>query len=161
MGHLRLWKGAALALAAVISVQCGATLRLDRPVDRATARQFGEIRLEEGTECIVRLMTGDTVRGRLERIGSDRIDLRLPDAFRGHALHSIRHADVALLARVVKMSNARRGWIGAATGAAVVAPFGVSMTGDMMLAGAILGALIGRGTGGSRAEVVFERQPSP
>jgi hypothetical protein len=43
----------------------------------------------------------------------------------------------------------------------VVAPFGVSMTGDMMLAGAIVGALIGRGTGNSRAEVVFERQPSP
>jgi hypothetical protein len=106
-------------------------------------------------------MIGETVRGRLERIGSDRIDLRVPDAFRGHVLHSIRHADVALLARVVKLPNARRGWIGAAIGAAVVAPFGVSMTGDMMLGGAILGGLIGRRTGDSRAEVVFERQPSP
>jgi hypothetical protein len=75
--------------------------------------------------------------------------------------HSIRHADVALVAKIVKMPRARRGWIGAAIGAAVVAPFGVSMTGDMMLAGTVVGALIGRGTGPSRAEVVFERQRLP
>jgi hypothetical protein len=163
MRHFPVLKGAVLAMAAALSVHCAraTTLPLDRPADRPASGQLADVRLEEGTECIVRLMTGDTLRGRLERIGSDRIDLRLPDAFRGHVLHSIRHPDVALLAQVVKTSNARRGWVGAAIGAAVVAPFGVSMTGDMMLAGAILGALIGRGTGDSRAEVVFERQPSP
>jgi hypothetical protein len=163
MRYVPVLRSAVLALAAALSAHCAAvtTLPLDRPVDRPATGELAGVRLEKGTECIVRLMTGDPVRGRLERIGSDRIDLRLPDAFRGHVLHTIRHADVALLARVVKMSNARRGWIGAAIGAAVVAPFGVSMTGDMMLAGAIVGALIGRGTGNSRAEVVFERQPSP
>jgi hypothetical protein len=163
MRYFPVLRSAVLGLAAALSVHCATatTLPLDRPVDRPATGQLADVRLEEGTECIVRLMTGDTVRGRLERIGSDRIDLRLPDAFRGRVLHSIRDADVALLARVVKRSNARRGWIGAAIGAAVVAPFGVSMTGDMMLAGAVLGALIGRGTGNSRAEVVFERQPSP
>jgi hypothetical protein len=162
MRHVRVLKGVWLALAAALSVQCAAatTLRLDRPVDRPATGQLADVRLEKGTECIVRLMTGDTVRGRLERIGGDRIDLRLPDAFTGHVLHSIRHADVALLARVMKMSNARRGWIGAAIGAAVSAPFGVSRVGDMVLPAAVLGWLIGRRTGESRAEVVFERQPS-
>jgi hypothetical protein len=162
MRYFPVLKAGLLALAAALSVHCAAatTVPLDRPLDRPATGQLPDVRLEEGTECLVRLMTGDTVRGRLERIGSDRIDLRLPDAFRGHVLHSIRHPDVALLARVVKMSNARRGWIGAAIGAAVSAPFGVSRVGDMVLPAAVLGWLIGRRTGESRAEVVFERQPS-
>lgn len=123
--------------------------------------QLADVRLEEGTECIVRLMTGDTVRGRLERIGGDRIDLRLPDAFSGHVLHSILHSEVALLARVVKVSNTKRAWIGAAIGAAASVPFGISIAGDMVIPAALLGSLIGRGTWDSRVEVVFERQPSP
>ena len=135
MRHVLVLKGAVLALAAALSVHCAAAtaLPLDRPVDRPATGQLADVRLEEGTECIVRLMTGDTVRGRLERIGSDRIDLRLPDAFKGHVLHGIRHADVALLARVVKMSTTRRAWIGAAIGAAVSVPFGISMAGDMVI----------------------------
>jgi hypothetical protein len=163
MRHFPVLKGALLALAAALSVHCASatTLPLDRPADRPVSGQLADVRLEEGTECIVRLMTGDTVRGRLERIGSDRIDLRLPDVFRGHVLHSIRHADVALLARVVKMSNARRAWIGAAIAAALSVPFGISMVGDMVIPAALLGSLIGRSTGDSRAEVVFERQSLP
>jgi hypothetical protein len=161
MRHVPVLKGALLALAAALSVHCASatTLPLDRPVDRPVSGQLADVKLEEGTECIVRLMTGDTVRGRLERIGSDRIDLRLPDAFRGHVLHSISHADVAFLARVVKTPKVKRAWIGAAIGAAVSVPFGVSMAGDMVIPAALLGSLIGRGTGESRAEVVFERQP--
>ena len=62
-----------------------------------------------------------------------------------------------MLAKVVKMSKAKRGWIGAAIGAAVSIPFGVSMVGDMVVPAAILWAVIGRSTGDSRAEVVFER----
>ena len=163
MRHFPVLKGILFALAAALSVHCAraTTLPLDRPADRPASGQLADVKLEEGTECIVRLMTGDTVRGRLERIGSDRIDLRLPDAFRGHVLHSIRHADVALLARVVKRSNARRAWIGAAIGAAVSVPLGVSMAGDMVIPAALLGSLIGRRTGDSRAEVVFERLPRP
>ena len=163
MRHFPVLKGVLLALAAALSVHCAGatTLPLNRPADRPAGGQLADVRLEEGTECIVRLMTGDSVRGRLERIGSDRIDLRVPDAFRGHVLHSIRHADVALLARVVKMPNARRGWIGAAIAAAASVPFGISMVGDLVIPAAVLGALIGRRTGDSRAEVVFERQPSP
>jgi hypothetical protein len=59
------------------------------------------------------------------------------------------------------MSNVRRGWIGAAIAAAASAPFGISMVGDMVIPAAVLGSLIGRRTGDSRAEVVFERPPSP
>ena len=55
------------------------------------------------------------------------------------------------------MSKAKRGWVGAAIGAAVSVPFGISMVGDMVVPAAILGSLIGRSTGDSRAEVVFER----
>ena len=161
MRYVPVVKAVWLALAAALCAHCAAatTLPLDRPADRPPTGQFADVRLEKGTECIVRLMTGNTVRGRLERIGSDRIDLRLPDAFRGQVPHSIRHADVALLARVVKMSSARRGWIGAAIAAAASVPFGISMVGDMVIPAAIPGWLIGRSTGDSRAEVVFERQP--
>jgi hypothetical protein len=163
MRHFPVLKGVLPPLAAALSVHCASatTLPLDRPADRPARRQLADVKLEKGTECIVRLMTGETVRGRLHRIASDRIDLRLPDAFRGHVLHGIRHADVALLAKVVKMSNARRAWIGAAIGAAVSVPFGISMAGDMVIPAALLGSLIGRSTGDSRAEVVFERQPLP
>ena len=75
MRHFQVLKGALLALTAVLSVHCAsATTRpLDRPADRPVSGQLADVKLEEGTECIVRLMTGDTVRGRLERIASDRI----------------------------------------------------------------------------------------
>jgi hypothetical protein len=55
------------------------------------------------------------------------------------------------------MSKGARGWLGAGIGALVSLPFGISMVGDMMVPAAIVGALIGRATGDSRAEVVFER----
>ena len=80
MRYVPVSKGFWLALAAAFSAQCAAatTLPLDRPVDRPATGQLADVRLEKGTECILRLMTGDTVRGSLERIGNDRIDLRLP-----------------------------------------------------------------------------------
>jgi hypothetical protein len=161
MTVLRIVKRLFVLLAAVVGTQCasGAPTGIESGA-RPPATAFADVRLEEGTECIVRLMTGETVRGRLQRIGSDRIDLRLPDAFRGHVPRSIPHADVALLARVVKMSTTKRGWVGAAIGAAASAPFGVSMAGDMMIPAAPLGSVIARGTGDSRAVVVHERQPT-
>ena len=55
------------------------------------------------------------------------------------------------------MSKGTRGWLGAGIGALVSLPLGISMVGDMMIPAAIVGALIGRATGDSRAEVVFER----
>jgi hypothetical protein len=76
MRHFPVLKGVLLALAAALSVHCAGatTFPLDRPTHRPATGQLADVRLEEGTECIVRLMTGDTVRGRLERLGSDHID---------------------------------------------------------------------------------------
>jgi hypothetical protein len=62
-----------------------------------------------------------------------------------------------LVGRVKGRSSTTRGWIGAAIGAAVVAPFGISMTGDMTLLGAVVGGIIGRNSGNSHVEVLFER----
>ena len=59
------------------------------------------------------------------------------------------------------MSKGTRGWLGAGIGALVSLPFGISMVGDMMVPAAIVGALIGRATGDSRAEVLFERSGDP
>jgi len=163
MAVLRVVKGLFVLLAAVLGTQCasGAPIRIE-PGARPPATALADVGLPEGTECIVQLNSGETLRGRLERITVDRLDLKVA-ALVLHELpthHSIDHANVAMLARVVKMSKAKRGWVGAAIGAAVSVPFGVSMVGDMMIPAALLGSVIGRGTGDSRAEVVYERQPT-
>ena len=72
-----------------------------------------------------------------------RLELDVSGADGTVSRRSFAHADVALLAKVVKMSKAKRGWVGAAIGAAVSVPFGISMVGDMVVPAAILGSLIG------------------
>ena len=72
-------------------------------------------------------------------------------------VHSVDHADIAFVARVVGMSPRARGWVGAAIAAAASVPLGISMIGDMVVPAALIGSFIGRGTGGQRAEVVYER----
>ena len=62
---------------------------------------------------------------------------------------------------MVREPVGRRGWLGAAIGALVSLPFGISIVGDMVVPAAIAGALVGRATRGSRAEVVYERPPVP
>ena len=58
MRHFPVVRSAVLALAAALSVHCAAatTLPLERPVDRPATGQLADVSLEEGTECIVRLM---------------------------------------------------------------------------------------------------------
>jgi hypothetical protein len=70
-------------------------------------------------------------------------------------------ADVEVIAKMVTMSRARRGWIGAAIVAAASVPFGISMVGDMVVPAAIAGGLVGYHTGEPRAEVVYERRRVP
>ncbi len=101
------------------------------------------------------------VRGKLVAITADRLDLELWDPTVGRREWSADHADIVLVAKVVKMSKGARGCLGAAIGALASLPFAISMFGDMMVPAAIVGALIGRGTGDSRAEVVFERPAVP
>ena len=152
-------KGLSFVLAASLVTQCASAtpLRLDRSTRSAT-RALGDVTLPDGTECLVLSSGGEMVRGRIVRL-SDPLELEVRDRQGTVSRRSLAHADVVLLAKVVKMSKAKRGWVGAAIGAAVSIPFGISMVGDMVVPAALLGSLIGRNTGDSHAEVVFERHP--
>ena len=157
MPRFPVWKCMCLALSALVSTQCSTKpLRIHHGVN-PPARALADVSLADGAECIVRTSSGEVVRGRIERVSADplQFDVTAEDGLVSR--RSFAHADVAMLAKVVRMSKAKRGWIGAAIGAAVSIPFGVSMIGDMVVPAAILGAVIGRSTGDSSAEVVFER----
>ena len=152
--------GLCLVLAAGLATQCAsaAPLRIDRSA-ATSARALADVTLPDGAECIVRSSAGEIVRGRIVRVSADPLELDVRAEDGSVSRRRFAHADVVLLAKVVKMSKSRRGWVGAAIGAAVSVPLGISMVGDMVVPAAILGSLIGRSTGDSRAEVVFERQP--
>jgi hypothetical protein len=131
-------------------------LPLVRPVNSAIVTNLADLRFEPGTQCLVGLHGGGTLRGTCESNSGDRLELRWWDGTR-----SIPHAEITLVARVVKMSKGTRGWLGAGISALVSVPFGISIVGDMAVPAAIVGALIGRATGDSRAEVLFERPGEP
>ena len=151
-------KGVFLVLAATLLTRCASAtpIRIDQGAS-PPARALGDVSLPDGSECIVRSSGGEIVRGRVVRVSADPLQVDVSGADGTVSRRSFAHADVALLAKVVKMSKAKRGWVGAAIGAAVSVPFGISMVGDMVVPAAILGSLIGRSTGDSHAEVVFER----
>ena len=151
-------KGVFLVLAAVLLAGCASAtpIRIDQGAS-PPARALADVSLPDGSECIVRSSGGEIVRGRVVRVSVDPLQVDVSGADGTVSRRSFAHADVALLAKVVKMSKAKRGWVGAAIGAAVSVPFGISMVGDMVVPAAILGSLIGRSTGDSHAEVVFER----
>jgi len=149
-----------MLLLALSNAGCASVTRsvpIERPTGLAVTR-LSELRLPRGTDSIVRLVSGETVRGTLESVTLDQLELRLRGETGVMTQRSISHADIALVARVVRISTGARGCLGAAIGAVASLPFAISMFGDMMVPAAIVGALIGRGTGGARAEVVFERQ---
>jgi hypothetical protein len=150
-----------LALGALMSTHCASAtpLRIDHGVN-PPVRALADVSLPDGAECIVRTSSDEIVRGRIERISADPLQLEVTAEDGWVSRRSFAHAEVAMLARVVKMSKTKRGWIGAAIGAAVSIPFGISTVGDMVVPAAILGAVIGRSTGDSSAEILFER-PSP
>ena len=151
-------KGVFLVLAATLLTRCASAtpIRIDQGAS-PPARALADVSLPDGSECIVRSSGGEIVRGRVVRVSADPLQVDVSGADGTVSRRSFAHADVALLAKVVKMSKAKRGWVGAAIGAAVSVPFGISMVGDMVVPAAILGSLIGRSTGDSHAEVVFER----
>ena len=96
-----------------------------------------------------------TTEGKQAKI--TRMELRLDDE-EGTPTLRVDHNDVVFVARLVGKSKSRRGWIGAAVGALASLPLSISMPGDMMIPAALAGAGIGRATGDSRAEVIFERR---
>jgi len=151
-------KSLSFVLSAGLLTHCASAtpLRLDRS-DTTPAQALVDVSLPDGSECIVRSSGGEIVRGWVVRVSPDPLQVDVSGADGTVSRRSFAHADVALLAKVVKMSKVKRGWVGAAIGAAASVPFGISMVGDMVVPAAILGSLIGRSTGDSHAEVVFER----
>lgn len=132
-------------------------IRIQPPTVAATAC-LSDLRLPPGTDSVVRLGTGETVRGTIERNAESMLQLYPVGATAPDSLRRIPHDEVVLVARVVKNdSKRRRGWIGAAIAAAVSVPFGISMVGDMVIPAAIVGALIGRSTARTTAQIVFDR----
>lgn len=151
-----------MLLVALGSSACASGTRIVpmvRPANLA-ATDLEAVRLPAGTDCIVGLVGGETLRGRCEEITLDRLVLSSKASTGAVAPRSIPHADITLVARIVKMSKGARGCLGAAIGALISVPLGISMPGDMVIPASLVGALIGRSTGDSHAEVVFER-PDP
>lgn len=127
------------------------------PGPRPVVHDLSELRLDPGERCLVGVVGGQTIRGVFLRMSADRLELRLDDQ-EGTPTRRVDHSDVVFVARLVGKSKARRGWVGAAVGALVSLPFSISMPADMVIPAAIAGAIIGRSTGDSRAEVIFERR---
>ena len=136
-------------------------LPLVRPSNSAAVTNLTYLQLQPGTQCLVGLAGGERLRGTCESNSGDRLELRWWDETRAaERQRGSPHSAITRVARVVKMSKGTRGWLGAGIGALVSVPFGISMVGDMMVPAAIVGALIGRARGDSRAEVLFERPDS-
>lgn len=149
----------ALLVVTLVTASCATvphTPPIHRPAGRGVVR-IADLDLPRGADCIVKLAGGETIRGKVRGISSDRLVL---DDVEGTSIErSIDHDEIVLIARVVKMSKATRVRLGAAIGALLSLPLGISMVGDMVIPAALVGALVGRTTGDSRAEVVFERLP--
>ena len=146
-------------LVALCNSGCASAARIVPMVRPAnlTVADLANLRLPAGTNCIVGLVGGETLRGKCGEVTHDTLALSSRAPAGDVVQRSIPHADIALVARLVKMSKGARGRLGAAIGALISLPLGISMPGDMMIPAALVGALIGRSTGDSHAEVVFER----
>jgi hypothetical protein len=131
------------------------------PCHTPMASRLTDLQLASGAEVIVDLVGGETVRGAVKDQRSTELDLlaRVPGDH--DRRRTIAEADIQTIARLVGMSKRKRVWLGAAVGAAASLPFSISMFGDMVVPGAIGGALFGRGSGDVRTEVIFERGPQP
>lgn len=163
MSGLVVSRTASTLLVVLSTAGCSGVARtppLVRPAGVA-AERLVDLRLPPGTECVVRTVSGTVLRGKLQSVGSDRLEIDVWDAFAGHLPVSIDHADILQVAKVVRVPAGRRGWLGAAIGALISLPFGISMVGDMVIPGAFAGALVGRAARGSRTELVYERPPVP
>ena len=104
----------------------------------------------------MRLTAGELIRGRLVRVEVDAVVL---DASRhgGDATRRVFDADIASIGRVVGRSKPGRGGIGALVGAVLSLPLSMSMPGDAIVVGGLVGNLAGRATGDSRIEIVLLR----
>ena len=105
-------------------------------------------------DYVVATRDGRTTRGRVTTSGG-----ALVVAEPTRQPRVVPDADIVLVGVVAGASRTRRGWIGAAIGAVVSLPFGISIKGDMVVPAAILGAQVARRTGDERVEVLLDRRP--
>ena len=125
------------------------------------ASALADVRLSPGTVCVVHLVSGAVIRGRLAHVSRDRVELDVESGNGALDRRVIDHADLDVMARMTTMSRRKRARIGALVGALASLPFGISQFADMVIPAAIAGAVIGHNTGNERAEIVFERRRTP
>jgi len=151
--------GVAAALTLVLAGGCAATptARLRTfPVPAGPVVSLAEVRLAPNADCVVGLNSGDVVRGKLVAVEVDAVVL---DTARhgGDATRRVNDADIASIGRVLGRSKPRRGGIGALAGALLSLPLSLSMPGDAVVVGGLLGNFVGRATGDSRIEILLQR----
>jgi len=148
--------GAACAMALDASGCAHATrpVVLESPAAASVSR-LSDLRSMPGADVVVVLRTGEIVTGAVELIDGNVLVLRLTEDWL--ATRRVSEGEIVCLARRVGRSTTARGWLGALIGATASLPFGISMSGDMMIPAAIAGALIAGNTGQPRARVVLDR----
>jgi hypothetical protein len=158
------------ALAAVVVAACAMALGasgcahanrpviLERPAGTSVSR-LSDLPSMPGAYVVVLLRSGESARGALETIDGNVLVLRVAED--GFTTRRVAEEEIVCLARRVGKSETARGWWGALIGAAASLPFGISMTGDMMMPAAIAGALIAGNTGQPRARVLLDRSHLP
>ena len=127
---------------------------LERPAGASVSR-LSDLPSMPGANVVVLLRTGGSARGALDAIDGSVLILRVTEG--GLTTRRVAEEDIVCLARRVGKSTTARGWLGALIGAAASLPFGISMTGDMVVPAAIAGALIAGNTGQPRARVLLDR----
>lgn len=152
------------AVLAVVTALQAASACASTPVQRlpvvtapqGAAKRLGDVTLPPGTACLVTLVSGKAVHGLVVSLTADQLVI---DRIEGVSPHrtAIPEADIARIARVTGRSKPFRGRLGAAIGAVASLPLSMSLVGDAILLGAVVGNVIGRRTGDSRLEVVLRR----
>lgn len=154
------------APAAVVVVACAIALGASgcahgsRPVvlehpAGASASRLSDLPSMSGAYVVVLLRSGESARGAVETIDGNVLVLRVTEG--GFVTRRVVDEEIVCLARRVGKSSTTRGWLGALIGGAASLPFGISMTGDMLIPAALAGALIAGNTGQPRARVLLDR----
>jgi hypothetical protein len=142
----------AMALGAGACAHATRPVVLERPAGAVVSR-LSDLPSMPGAYVVVLLRDGESARGAVETIDGNVLVLRMNEA----GFRRVVEEEIVCLARRVGKSTTARGWLGALIGGAASLPFGISMTGDMMMPAAIAGALIAGNTGQPRARVLLDR----
>jgi hypothetical protein len=148
----------ATVLLSVLTVAGCATTSADRlrlviESSQRTTELVG-LSFDSARDYVVSTRDGRTTRGRVTMSGGALVVEEAPQRSQ-----VVPDADIVLVGMVAGASRMRRGWIGAAIGALVSVPFGISIKGDMVMPAAILGAQLARRTGDEYVRVLLDRRP--